>query len=79
MVNWKVREWERVAIGSDKVKADHERESGWGRTEDKVIEAAVKELSCQDVGSDSFYTDIEITKSYDQEPGIKASKEDGDN
>lgn len=55
------------------------RESGWGRTEDKVIEAAVKELSCQDVGSDSFYTDIEITKSYDQEPGIKASKEDGDN
>lgn len=55
------------------------RVSGHGRTEHKVIEANVKELSCQAVGSDSFYTDIEITKNYDREPGIKASKEDGDN
>lgn len=28
-VNWEVREWERVAIGNDKVKADHESEWPW--------------------------------------------------
>lgn len=28
-VNWKVTEGERVAIGNDKVRADHEREWPW--------------------------------------------------
>lgn len=28
-VNWKAREWERVAIGNDKVKADYESEWPW--------------------------------------------------
>lgn len=28
-VNWKVREWGRVAIGKNKVKADHESANPW--------------------------------------------------
>lgn len=40
----KVREWERVVIGDEKVKVDYESE--WrGRVEDKNIGVEVRELS----------------------------------
>lgn len=53
-----------MAIGDEKVKADHESE--WrGRVEDKNIGAEVRELSRQDTGS-VLSMKIEITKNYDR-------------